>query len=172
MPRPTAAYRTVAKLAILAIGNTEYGNQRALSSRKSNGNRCVRRPRLDPKVGVPQRDRLVGRRRRHGCRTPATPAASVAAGAGFSCDRETLIVTAGTSTFIARITDLARRPSSVNGNPRWLVTFDTGAQHLIQSDSSLSYSIGNREYHRAQVKVTLTKAGRIADLAPVPPGYP
>jgi len=36
MPRPTAAYRTVAKLAILAIGNTEYGNQRALSSRQSN----------------------------------------------------------------------------------------------------------------------------------------
>jgi hypothetical protein len=37
MPRPTAAYRTVATLTILAIGNTGYGNQRALSSRKSNG---------------------------------------------------------------------------------------------------------------------------------------
>ena len=82
------------------------------------------------------------------------------------------MMAAGSTTFIGRITDLARRPSSVHGNPRWLVTFDTGAQHLIQSDSSLSYLIGNREYHRAQVKVTLTRAGRIADLAPVPPGCP
>jgi len=62
MPRPTAAYRTVAKLAILAIGNTEYGNQRALSSRKSNGNRVRATAAPRPEGRSPAKGSPTGRR--------------------------------------------------------------------------------------------------------------
>ncbi len=67
-----------------------------------------------------------------------------------------------------RITELKRLNSSVNGNPRYRVTFDDGSSAITQSDAMFCYAITNPEM-RSDVIVTYTRAGRIADITPAKP---
>jgi hypothetical protein len=64
------------------------------------------------------------------------------------------------------ITHLERLHNSVNGNPRFRITFDDGSTHLLSSDASLGYCITNTEY-RGALNVWLTKAGRVSYATPV-----
>ena len=52
--------------------------------------------------------------------------------------------------------------NSVNGNPRWRVTFTDGTSALTMSDASVSYDIQNlTEPRNAAQTVTFTHSGRI-----------
>lgn len=70
-----------------------------------------------------------------------------------------------TPNFTARIADARRLKSSVNGNPRFVVTFDNGDALTTQSDSSVSYDVENFSRHdvsqNPEVAVWLSRAGRI-----------
>lgn len=63
------------------------------------------------------------------------------------------------------ITSLERLRLSVNGNPRFRVTFDNGLTAQTQSDAGFAYAIENPEYRDVPLDVTLTRAGRISHIA-------
>jgi hypothetical protein len=68
---------------------------------------------------------------------------------------------------IKRITRLERMGCSVNGNPRFSVGFDDATTAITSSDAGFCYGLTNPEYRDVPVRVTYTKAGRIADIATV-----
>lgn len=49
-------------------------------------------------------------------------------------------------SFTAQVVAIERKRSSVNGNPRFLVTFDNGQSLPTQVDGSVGYSISNPEH--------------------------
>lgn len=63
-----------------------------------------------------------------------------------------------------QIHSLQRLNNSVNGNPRYRVTFTDGGTADTQSDASINYGIGNPEYRDVPVIVSLSKAGRITHV--------
>jgi hypothetical protein len=65
---------------------------------------------------------------------------------------------------IKRIERLERLNSSVNGNPRFCIHFDDGTDAITSSDAAFCYGIENPEYHGTDLKVTYSRAGRVADV--------
>jgi len=64
-----------------------------------------------------------------------------------------------------RVTGLRQLNNSVNGNPRYNVTFDNGTNANTASDASFCYGIENREM-RGDVDVWLTRRGTIEHMEP------
>lgn len=62
---------------------------------------------------------------------------------------------------VLTIATLERLKLSVNGNPRFRVTFTDGTSAQTQTDASVGYSIENSEYRDVPVRVSFTPAGRI-----------
>lgn len=57
--------------------------------------------------------------------------------------------------------------NTINGNPRYRVTFADGSVHTSQSDSGWVYAFGNPGYRIGDVvEIELTKAGRIRRMEP------
>jgi len=67
---------------------------------------------------------------------------------------------------IKTIAKLERLRLSVNGNPRFRVTFTDGAVMQTQTDAMIGYSIENLEYRDVPLHVSTSHAGRITDLVP------
>lgn len=68
-----------------------------------------------------------------------------------------------------QITNLTRRNSSRNGNPRWLVDLSDGTQYLTAVDAACAYGLGNAEnLPPNRVEVTIER-GVIEYVAPVHP---
>lgn len=67
------------------------------------------------------------------------------------------------------IASLERLRLSVNGNPRFRVTFTSGLVAQTQTDGSIGYAIENPEYRDVPVVVTFTRAGRIIDVEAAKP---
>ena len=59
------------------------------------------------------------------------------------------------------ISDLKPLNNSVNGNPRWLVTFKDGTEAITQSDVSCSYGLNNPDMRGVPLNVRFSRAGRI-----------
>jgi len=58
-----------------------------------------------------------------------------------------------------------RLRSSVNGNPRYRVTFEDGSAHNGMSDAGWAYAMGNPEMREgSRVRVDLTRAGNIRSM--------
>lgn len=72
-----------------------------------------------------------------------------------------------TNTQIQRIDWLERMNCSVNGNPKYRVHFADGTSAVTSSDAGFCYAINNKEYRDADLEVTYTAAGRIANIHPV-----
>ena len=70
----------------------------------------------------------------------------------------------GEYTRTLTIDSLERLKLSVNGNPRFRVTFTDGTVAQTQTDSSIAYSLENPEYRNVPVVVHFTRAGRIFDV--------
>lgn len=71
---------------------------------------------------------------------------------------------------IRRIYSIKRLDSSVYGNPRFAIAFDDAAASPLttSSDCGFCYAVGNPDMREGcLVRVTLTRAGRIADMSPV-----
>jgi hypothetical protein len=64
-----------------------------------------------------------------------------------------------------RVTGLKRLNNSVNGNPRYNVTFDNGTNGNTSSDASFCYGIENPAM-RGAVDVWLTRRGLIEHMEP------
>lgn len=58
---------------------------------------------------------------------------------------------------IKTIESLERLNCSVNGNPRYRITFTDGSSAVSQSDAGFCYSINNQEFRDVPVKVTFIK---------------
>lgn len=69
-----------------------------------------------------------------------------------------------TPEFVARIVSVKRENSSVNGNPRFSITFSNGITRKTSSDAGIAYGIENAEYRSDTVSVFTTKAGYIWDV--------
>ena len=73
------------------------------------------------------------------------------------------------------IESITRLNNSVNGNPRWAVTWDKSTDSVPNlvtrqtvSDASIGYEIGNPGYRAGStVDLHLTRAGRIAYMTAV-----
>lgn len=59
---------------------------------------------------------------------------------------------------------LERLRNTVNGNPRYRITFDNGLAAVSQSDAGFTYAITNPEYRDTPLDVTLTRAGRVSHV--------
>lgn len=59
------------------------------------------------------------------------------------------------------IVKLDRMNNSVNGSPVWRITLDGGEVLRTESDSSISYGLGNPEFRDVPVTFELTKSGRV-----------
>jgi hypothetical protein len=71
---------------------------------------------------------------------------------------------------VKRIHSIKRLDSSVNGNPRFAIAFDDAAASPLttSSDCGFCYAVGNPDMREGcLVRVTLTRADRIADMSPV-----
>lgn len=68
------------------------------------------------------------------------------------------------------ITGTERLASSVNGNPRYRVTFADGTDARTGIDSQIGYSITNSDLHRVPVEVTFDGRGNLIDARPVSDG--
>ncbi len=72
-------------------------------------------------------------------------------------------------SFTARIVTAERLTNSVNGNPRFKITFDDGERYITSTDAACSYDVENLLGRRGEpsypVHVWLTKAGRIEGLS-------
>lgn len=60
-----------------------------------------------------------------------------------------------------KITRYERLTNTVNGNPRFRITFDNAETYTTQSDTGWVYECQNPQYRDAALNVTLTPAGRI-----------
>jgi|APGre2960657373_1045057.scaffolds.fasta_scaffold445156_1 hypothetical protein len=69
--------------------------------------------------------------------------------------------------YTGTIDTLTRRQSSVNGNPRWSVTFTDGRVMHTAIDAQVGYAISNSEYQGKPVTVTLDK-GEIVGIEVTP----
>lgn len=69
-----------------------------------------------------------------------------------------------TKTQVKRILTMKRLPNSVNGNPRWQVWFTDGDVRITQSDSPVGYDISDAQYKNSDVKITLSRYGRITRI--------
>lgn len=58
---------------------------------------------------------------------------------------------------------LERLKNSVNGNPRYRVTFNDGTKFLTAPDASIGYTIGNSEFD-GHVDITVNGRGYIVDI--------
>lgn len=67
---------------------------------------------------------------------------------------------------IREIESLERLTNSAYGNPRYRVHFTDGSSAVTQSDASFCYGLTNRENFGVPVRVTWTRAGRIAHIEP------
>ncbi len=68
---------------------------------------------------------------------------------------------------VLTIASLERMKLSVNGNPRFKVTFTDGTVAQTQTDASIGYAIENSEYRDVPVRVSFTPAGRIWNVEAV-----
>ena len=71
---------------------------------------------------------------------------------------------------VKRIHSIERLNSSTNGNPRFKIAFDDAAASPLttSSDAGFCYAVGNPDMREGcLVRVTLTAAGRIANMHPV-----
>lgn len=66
-----------------------------------------------------------------------------------------------------RILTMKKLPNSVNGNPRWQVWFTDGDVRITQSDAEVGYEISNSEYKNCNVRITLSRHGRITKVEKV-----
>lgn len=66
--------------------------------------------------------------------------------------------------FTAVITQLKRITNSVNGNPRYEVTFSNGRTLKTSSDHSFVYDIENLYNKADPLQVFVTRSNRICDL--------
>lgn len=67
------------------------------------------------------------------------------------------------------IVSTERLNNSVNGNPRFSVTFNDGTTHQTQSDASCSYDIDNYSRSRDTAFWVFTPAGKVSYCLPVNP---
>ncbi len=66
------------------------------------------------------------------------------------------------------IESLSRLRNSVNGNPRYRITFTDGSSAVTSSDRSFAYEMGNPGMREGStVSVEFTRAGRISHMQPV-----
>lgn len=71
-----------------------------------------------------------------------------------------------TPEFTGRIAWIERLNSSVNGNPRYRVSFVNGPVRKTQPDAGISYGLTNPEYQDVDLDVYTTPSGMIYDLRP------
>lgn len=67
-------------------------------------------------------------------------------------------------THVKRILTMKRLPDSVKNNPRWQVWFTDGDVRITQSDAQVGYEINQPGLKNRDVRVTLTRAGRISRI--------
>lgn len=73
-------------------------------------------------------------------------------------------------TQIKTIETYYRLSSSVNGNPRYRVTFTDGTTHNGMSDAGWAYAMGNPEMREGSlVEIELTRAGNIRSMGVAEP---
>ena len=66
------------------------------------------------------------------------------------------------------IESYTRLNNSVNGNPRYRITFADGLTAQTASDHSFAYGVGNPDMREGStVRVEFTRAGRISHMNPV-----
>lgn len=66
--------------------------------------------------------------------------------------------------YVYHIAELKRVTNSVNGNPRYLITFVGGAQARTKPDAAFCYSITNPEFRDAALHVDFDRQGRVEDV--------
>jgi len=70
-------------------------------------------------------------------------------------------------TVTATILDFESLNSSVNGAPRWRISFDDGETRTSQSDASWCWGFGNPEMREGtKVVMTITRSGTIRTMRP------
>lgn len=69
-----------------------------------------------------------------------------------------------TSVVVKRILTMKRLPNSMRGNPRWQVWFTDGDVRITQSDANVGFEINKPEHRNREVKVSLSKNGRITHI--------
>jgi hypothetical protein len=69
---------------------------------------------------------------------------------------------------VKTIANLKRLKNTVNGNPRYIVTFTDGTSIRTQGDSMLGYSVENPEYRDVPLKLEVNGRGTLSGLEPVP----
>lgn len=75
---------------------------------------------------------------------------------------------ANTTTRRVIVTGLTRLNSTASGNPRFLIHTEDAGDFTSQSDASFCYGIENdrvRGENRQEATLTLTRAGRVCDMA-------
>lgn len=66
------------------------------------------------------------------------------------------------------IDSIKRLKNSVNGNPRFDITFTNGVVSRTSSDTSFAYAVGNPDMREGStVRVEYTRAGKISHMEPV-----
>lgn len=79
---------------------------------------------------------------------------------------------------IGQIVSAERLNNSVNGNPRFSITFNVGIPHVVcdrdgiqffitSSDSACNYAVENYYRSGQTVELGLTRAGRVSTITPV-----
>lgn len=66
--------------------------------------------------------------------------------------------------YVYHIAELKRLTNSVNGNPRYLITFVGGTKARTKPDAVFCYSITNPEFQGVPVEVDFTRSGLIEDI--------
>ena len=74
--------------------------------------------------------------------------------------------------FVARLVSAERGGCSVNGNPRWRLTFDPchrvgNMDRLTSSDAMASYEVSNLLSWKGLLYVHTTRAGRVTNMRKV-----
>lgn len=75
-------------------------------------------------------------------------------------------------TKVGMIGSLERMPSSVNGNPRYRVTFTDGESFPMMPDASASYGLTNRENLENRVRASINGRGHIEYVTIIDPEVP
>lgn len=69
--------------------------------------------------------------------------------------------------FTDTIVHTERMASSRNGNPRFMIHFESGLALPTQPDASIAYGIENPEYHEGPVEVTKNGRGHVIYVKPM-----
>lgn len=64
------------------------------------------------------------------------------------------------------IDHIDRLRNSANGNPRYRIVFTDGSSADTQPNSTVAYSLLNREHFEGPVNVFTTPAGKVYDVRP------